>query len=144
MATTKIVFTPFWEKRLEGIVDDRVVDHVAEEVREDAGRFAPRGATGRLKRSFVKFKPGELRRWVGSTLFYWRFVEKGTGAHRITAGSIGRSGSVSETRRPRAGRALSWPGMTAAHPVSRVFHPGATQQPHLKRALFQKRRLPRF
>lgn len=130
MATTKIVFTPFWEKRLEGIVDDRVVDHVAEEVREDAGRFAPRGATGRLKRSFIKFKPGDLRRWVGSTLFYWRFVEKGTGAHRITPS--------------RGSRALSWPGMLATHPVSRVFHPGGTANPHLKRALFRKRALPRF
>jgi hypothetical protein len=135
------VENPFWTQRLDGIVDDRVVEYVAEEIREDAGRFAPVGVTRRLKHSFIVVKPRELVRWIGSTLFYWRFAEKGTSAHGITAGSIGRSGTVSGTK-PRAGSALAWP--PAFRPFLRVRHPGGTAKPHLKRALFKKRALPRF
>lgn len=128
---------PHWRLNL-GRVTDEAVEWVAEQVREDAGRFAPRGITGRLKRSFITVKPRPLARWVGSTVFYWRFVEKGTGRHDIQAGVRARSGRT----RPHKG-ALEWPGMFGG-PVQRVDHPGGTPNPHLKRALFRKRRLPRF
>lgn len=137
MANTRIVFTPFWQLRLDNIVDDRVVEHVADEVQHDAGRFAP-VRTGRLAASFIVVKPRNLVRWVGSTLFYWRFAEKGTGRHEIRAGVRARSAR----RRPMRG-ALRWPGMRAG-PVTRVDHPGGTGKIHLKRALFKKRTLPRF
>lgn len=135
---TKMVFTPHWELTLEGIVDDRVVEHVADAVADDAGRNAPLGITHRLKSSFIVVKPRELVRWVGSIVFYWRFVEKGTGRHEIAAGVRARSAR----KRPHKG-GLWWPGKSGG-PVRSVNHPGATATHHLKRALFKKRPLPRF
>lgn len=138
MAKVRTVENPFWVKRLDSIVDDEIGE-VAEAIRRDAGlRYAPRGATKRLMNSFIVVKPRGLVRHIGSTLFYWRFAEKGTEPHIITPGSAGRSGSVSGTPE-RSGKALWWPG--AGRPRQAVSHPGGKAKSHLKRALYKKRRL---
>jgi hypothetical protein len=135
VADTKIVFTPYWDEAVD-TRSDTVVGRIAELVKEDASRNSPRGATGKLKASYGVVKPGKLRRWIGSALHYWRFVEKGTNPHTITAGDRARSG-----RKTAIVGVLAWPNMRSPHPVRRVRHPGAPAQYPLKRALYKKRSL---
>ena len=135
----RIVENPRWTLILDGIVDETVVEDVAEAVREDMGRFAPMGATRRLKGSFIKVKPGPLRRWIGSTLWYWRFPHDGTGRHEIRAGVRARSART----RPHA-KALRWPGMRVPFPKRKVDHPGSSADRFTLKALYQKRRIGRI
>lgn len=97
---------------------------IAEEVRADAVRLAPVD-TGYLKSSIARYSAGPLTERIHAFAPYAAYVELGTKPHGI---------------KPRNKKALWWEG--AEHPYARVWHPGATEQPYLRTALF-KRRGPR-
>src|SRR5690606_25867609 len=136
MPFIRFVEHPQWRAELRVIVDERVIEDVGAAVREDAGRYAPQGATRRLKNSFIMVKPRPLVRWVGSVLWYWRFPHYGTKPHEIRAGVRARSAR----RRPHR-KMLAWPRMRVPIPKKAVRHPGSAENQFLKRALYKKRRI---
>lgn len=121
---TRVDMGPDWVHRINNISDE-ALGQVGGAIVDDAGRFAPTGARRLLKHSFGMVKPRPLVRWIGSSLFYMILVEKGTGRHTIRGNPV-----------------LRWPGMRVGHPVRSVNHPGGTARVHLRRALYQKRRVP--
>lgn len=112
-----VVMTPGWHAEV-GYEVDKILDRVAEDIKDDAERMAPVD-TGQLARSI--YRRGH-RVYVGTG--HWHHVEYGTEPHVIE---------------PRTKKALWWPG--AHHPVARVQHPGTPSQPFMRPALFKRRTL---
>jgi len=85
----------------------------------------PRVQTGRLRASIRHQLDSDSRGLVariGSNVEYARYVEEGTGPHRIV---------------PVNKKALHWKG--ARHPVLAVNHPGTRARPYLRTALVAAR-----
>jgi hypothetical protein len=107
-----------WDQRLADAVDD-FMDHLAEDVRSDASRFAPVD-TGRLSTTIVSYRHGERTWRVHARAPYAAWVELGTLPHTI---------------RPVNARALRWINESGIHFASIVHHPGTRAQPFLRPAL---------
>jgi hypothetical protein len=102
----------------------QLAHHVGGEVFNDVERGAP-VLTGQMKATIRKVDlPKASQVWVGSD--HWHFVEYGTAPHIIR--SHGPWLLQDKSRGKVFGRV--------------VHHPGATENPFMRRAIFQKRRLP--
>lgn len=118
-----------WEQHLDRVVAE-VAGQVAEDVSKDANATAPR-FTGDLAGSYIYRRVRRLTWRVGSHLDYARHVELGTGPHVIRA------------RRKKALR-FSVGGSFGPFILRKaVNHPGAAARPHLRPALYTRRRLRR-
>jgi hypothetical protein len=110
----------------------RLAEHVGEEVKQDVLATAPvdlltvppqkRGA---LLRSIRGVHAGPYY-WVSVGTDYWHFTEYGTRPHII------RSTGPWQLRNRWVGKKFGWV----------VNHPGSDEQAYMRKALFQKRRLP--
>jgi len=99
---------------------DKLADHVTDEVFNDAVQGAP-VLTGEMRASIHK-----IGHQVHVGTDHWHFVEYGTAPHIITP-----HGNYPLRDRSRG----KWFGFI-------VHHPGATENPFMRRAIHQKRRLP--
>lgn len=117
---TRIVFEPGWEQQLDQQIHE-MMDRLGRDIFADVKRDTPR-RTGRLVNAmFLDVDGKELRvGWRG--VEYGIYVEFGTAPHVI---------------RPRAKKALHWPG--ALHPVARVNHPGTPAFAMLRNNLYRPR-----
>lgn len=115
-----IVMAPGWQIQLERHVA-RAMDRLADDIADDARRFAPVDSTD-LVRSIKVHKIGPTSRRIHAHAPYAAYVELGTRPHVI---------------RPNNKKALHWP--TARHPVKVVHHPGTRAQPYLRPALYMRR-----
>ncbi|OKI04929.1 hypothetical protein A6A06_09545 [Streptomyces sp. CB02923] len=98
----------------------KAVERTGTDVQNEARRLAPVD-TGRLRSSIVARQTGGGRRVgyeVGTNVNYAAAVEYGTAPHVIV---------------PKNKKALAWPG--AAHPVTKVNHPGTAARPFLRPAV---------
>lgn len=126
MTVARTVMTPGWQEWLDEEVAWPVVAAVSADVREDAGRHAPRD-TGDLKGSYRVERHGKLTTWVGSHLDYGSYVELGTKPHIIKI----------KTKK------VLYNNRTGQFFGKIVHHPGTRAQPHLRPALYQPRVLRR-
>lgn len=117
---TRIDFESGWEQQLDGEIHDMMA-RLGQVVFADVKRDTPVD-TGRLRNAlFLDVDRKSFRiGWRG--VEYGIYVEYGTPPHVI---------------RPRAKRALHWPG--ALHPVARVNHPGTPAVAMLRKNLYQAR-----
>jgi len=103
---------------------ERVHDSVVDDVYNDAVRHAAVD-TGEMLATMHRRRVRPLLSQVVVGSDHWKWVEYDTKAHDI---------------RPRdPSRALFWPG--APHPVRVVHHPGTTEQPFMRPAVYQRRSL---
>lgn len=133
MAVTKVKVEPNWIGLLRLHMHvQRIHNSIVEDVFHDARNGAPVD-TGEMWMS-IHIRHVLTRMWTWSSRFvsrvvvgtdHWWLVEYSTAAHVI---------------RPRDPQgALFWPG--APHPVQVVFHPGTTEQPFMRPALYKQRSL---
>lgn len=114
-----------WEAEVQAAMQEFFETRLGPDIAADAKRYCPE-RTGALQDSIEHhLEDGDLIVSAsggddGRT--YAVYVELGTRPHEI---------------RPVRAGALFWPG--AAHPVSKVDHPGTRPQPFLRPALFQER-----
>lgn len=118
----RTVMTPGWDTHLDALTSD-YVEKVSEAVASDANRFAPRGRTGRLGRSYRKVRVSALVFHVGSDLDYAAAVELGARPHPI---------------RVKSKKVLANTG-TGEFFGKTVQHPGNRPRPHLRPALYRTR-----
>jgi hypothetical protein len=125
----RTVMAPGWERHLDEIAHD-AVGQVSGPIATDSNATAPRDS-GDLAGSYIWRWVSYLTTRIGSHLSYARHVELGTGPHVI------------EARNKKALR-FSIGGPFGPFILRRrVNHPGAAAQPHLRPALYTKRRLKR-
>lgn len=102
----------------------RAMKYAATDVWGNIRRLAPTD-TGRLAGSFELEQVDELSWRIFTNVHYALYVHEGTGIH----GPEGRPIEI----RPVRKKALYWPG--AAHPVTKVLHPGQKPNPYVTRAI---------
>jgi hypothetical protein len=125
----RTVMAPGWERHLDAVAHD-AVGQVSGPIATQANATAPRD-TGDLAGSYIWRWVSYLTTRIGSHLGYAQHVELGTGPHVI------------EAKNKKALR-FSVGGPFGPFLLRRrVNHPGAAAQPHLRPALYTKRRLKR-
>lgn len=120
VALTRLLESPEGEVALDLLRRATNVESAAKTFASGTGG-GPNVQTGRLRASIRSQLDRDHRGLVariGSNVEYARYVEEGTGPHRIV---------------PRVKKALHWKG--AAHPVLAVNHPGSRAKPYLRPAL---------
>jgi hypothetical protein len=127
MPRTRTAMAPGWEAHLEEVAHDAVAQ-VSPPITQQANATAPRDS-GDLAGSYIWRWVSYLTTRIGSHLNYARHVELGTGPHVIQA---------------KNKKALRFSVGGPFGPFllrRRVNHPGAAAQPHLRPALYTRRRL---
>lgn len=113
----KFVEKPGWQGEFKKLAEQYRA-RIVEDIADDARRMAAID-TGEMRASIRTDHPGRV--YVGTD--HWHFVEYDTRAHEI---------------RPRVKQALAWPGMVGG-PYAKVDHPGTSEQPFMRPALYRKR-----
>lgn len=120
---TKFKRMPGWQAFIDNVIDERLLDPIAQDVADDANRLAPVD-TGALSNSYYAEDVGEHKRVVASDLDYAATVELGSRPHPIESkNSDVLANNTGEFFGPR------------------VMHPGTKPQPHLRPALYRRRSL---
>lgn len=117
---TRIEWEPGWEQQLDEEIGD-MMTRLGRDMFADVRRDTPRD-TGRLHNALFLDVDGKEFRIGWRGVEYGIYVEYGTPPHVI---------------RPRAKKALHWPG--ALHPVARVNHPGTPAFAMLRSNLYKTR-----
>lgn len=119
----RVVMDPAAYAHMDRICD-KLADHVGQEVKNDAVQGAP-VLTGAMKASIFGVNLFKAYQ-VHVDTDHWHFVEYGTQPHII------RSHGPWFLRDRMRGKIFGFV----------VHHPGATENPFMRRAIYQKRRLP--